>query len=182
MEVKTNVSDAIMEITVVKGISVLSKPEIFCAMLDDIAPIAISERKIIRRCLDDNTAQYLIEGYNSTPEHRSHVLKILNQYLEDNLGILEEWREVFLISFICAFSWEYNFAKSELSMEFESDNIDDYSPFSHSENREKLESLWREKEILEKKMKKINGPLNGLRKKKLEAKIDQLNKQIFFLE
>ena len=65
MENKNNITEAIREIIDTRGISSLEDYAVFCAMLDDMAPLEIVERNVVHRCLDKNTALNLIDIYNS---------------------------------------------------------------------------------------------------------------------
>lgn len=110
MENKTNISDAINEIILKRGISVLNDQAVFCAILDDIAPLASLERNIVHRCLDKETAANLIAVYNGNHDQQIHIFNIINEYLKDSLGVSREWRMIFLKSFAVAFSCEYEFS------------------------------------------------------------------------
>ena len=44
MENKNNITEAIKEIITERGISLLENHAVFCAMLDDVVPLAIVER------------------------------------------------------------------------------------------------------------------------------------------
>ena len=109
MENKNNITEAIREIIDTRGISSLEDYAVFCAMLDDMAPLEIVERNVVHRCLDKNTALNLIDIYNSEIERQTHLFNIINEYLKEYLGVSEEWRMIFLTSFANVFSCSYVF-------------------------------------------------------------------------
>ena len=56
MENSNKMAETIQNIIEKRGISVLTDQNLFCAILDDVIPLASTERTIVRRCLDKTTA------------------------------------------------------------------------------------------------------------------------------
>lgn len=109
MENSNKMAETIQNIIEKRGISVLTDQNLFCAILDDVIPLASTERTIVRRCLDKTTASNLIELYSSDNDKQVQLFNIINQYLKDNLGVSEEWRMIFINAFSDAFSCQYTF-------------------------------------------------------------------------
>lgn len=137
MESKNIITEAIREIIDTRGISSLEDYAVFCAMLDDMAPLAIVERNIVHRCLDKNTALNLIDIYNSDIERQTHLFNIINEYLKECLGVSEEWRMIFLTSFANAFSCSYVFPTDN---QVRTDTGSSSSENNNAENRHVLET------------------------------------------
>ena len=137
MENKNNITEAIKEIITERGISLLENHAVFCAMLDDMAPLATVERNIVHRCLDKNTALNLIDIYNNDTEKQTHLFNIINEYLKECLGVSEEWRMIFLTSFANAFSCSYVFPTDN---QVRTDTGSSSSENNNAENRQVLET------------------------------------------
>lgn len=106
---RSNIAETIKNTIEKRGVSILSDQNLFCAILDDIIPLASTERNIVRRCLDKTIASNLIIIYSSDYDKQVQLFNIINQYLKDNLGVSEEWRKIFISSFADAFSCKYTF-------------------------------------------------------------------------
>ncbi|BDZ79873.1 RCC1 domain-containing protein [Claveliimonas bilis] len=137
MENKNNITEAIREIIDTRGISSLEDYAVFCAVLDDIAPLAKVERNIVHRCLDNNTALNLIDIYNSDTDKQTHLFNIINEYLKECLGVSEEWRMTFLSSFASAFTCNYVFSTDK---QVETDVKIASSENNNADNRKVLEN------------------------------------------
>ena len=107
LECKSSLAEAIIAIVDKRGIEIVNSPGIFCAIIDDIIPDLDKERKIIRRVFDEEVAKYIVDAYFSEKNQRNIILKRLNLYLENSLGVSEEWRSIFLDAFSIAFAWDY---------------------------------------------------------------------------
>ncbi|MCQ4022814.1 hypothetical protein [Ruminococcus sp. zg-924] len=70
MNNQIQISKIIDEIVEKRGIEIIKEPKILCSMLDDLAPEAFAERKVIRRALTANNELceklYLVYPFRET--------------------------------------------------------------------------------------------------------------------
>ena len=116
---KSDVSKVISTIIESKGLVILHKPHLFCAMLDDLAPQMINERNVFRRTLIpypeiSEKIYYLLDSEKTSTED----IGKLSYLMSNNYGISDKWVEII----IAAFWIEYYSNTDETSIDKEKNN------------------------------------------------------------
>lgn len=96
------IREAINEIIFREGINILKNVNRFNAMLDDLAPECIRERKVFRASLDENVLSIF---FCADKEQRLRKLVQLKNELSDK-GISDEWIRIIVGSFEDSIGWE----------------------------------------------------------------------------
>ena len=114
-----------------KGINILNEPQLFCAMLDDLAPQMNNERNIFRRTLVpypeiSNKLYTLIESGNPSKEE----LGKLGYLMRNNYGISDNWVSIIINSF-----WENSYSVYTDSLNGITESRDNNCFSSEKENK-----------------------------------------------
>ena len=101
MTTKNDISQVISDIINKRGFEIIKEPKILCSMLDDLAPQAFAERKVIRRTLTANNE--LCENLYSVYPFRETISSVeiskLKYMMNKDFGISDEWVEIIISSF-----------------------------------------------------------------------------------
>lgn len=106
---KYTIEKLIIRIVEEKGIEILEKPDIFCGIIDDLAPYLVTERKIFRRALTPKVSEKLLEIYRCAGDKKNYLLKF-QEYLKSELGMSQEWSNNFIAGFSEAFGWNWSYS------------------------------------------------------------------------
>lgn len=134
MTTNNDISQVISDIINKRGVEIIKEPKVLCSMLDDLAPQAFFEKKVLRSVLTSNrdVCERLYEIYGSKNMIEVNKLVFI---MNKNLGITNEWINVIL----SAFSFTINLPdkveenKSSVSTEesVSSKNIVEYNKWLH---------------------------------------------------
>ena len=100
------IREAINEIIAKEGLEALKNVNRFNAMIDDLAPECVRERKVFRSSLDENILSYFSSNNN---KQRLRNLRLIRNKLADK-GISDKWIRVIIDSFRDCIGWENEIA------------------------------------------------------------------------
>lgn len=101
-------SIAINKIIEIKGTDCFKNATIFCAILDDLVPQLVTERKIFRRVINDKMLEELGELKNIEESKSDYSWSKIERKLKDEYGLREEWSHIITQSFLEAYKQNIN--------------------------------------------------------------------------
>ncbi len=142
------ITDAILEIANREGESIFHNSKKFLALLNDLIPECISERKIFQRALSDSILVRFLPLYKGEVDDTKIALMRIEKTIADEFLLSEEFCSAVTCSFAVAFGWEFAHEEKNKSDETSSkpskqlQKMQDKNPASKKQiNEAKAEAL-----------------------------------------
>lgn len=107
------ISDCIKQIYKSRGIEVFDNASTFHALIGDLAPTQITERRILRSVIDDSLLKQLSFVFKDDESDKEYEAIRIKRLIEDNNGLSEKWSEFIIGSFTTAAGIKLNAFSAE---------------------------------------------------------------------
>lgn len=102
------ITDAILEIANREGESIFHNSKKFLALLNDLIPECINERKIFQRALSDSILVRFLPLYKGEVDDTKIALMRIEKIIADEFLLSEDFCSAVTCSFAVAFGWEFS--------------------------------------------------------------------------
>lgn len=97
------ISKAIANVVSVRGSRIVTRTDVFCALLDDLVPEQVENRQFIKMIYSDEIGRILYQISETPSGDSEKYYKELDKYLQEKCGLVEPFRRKFIQVFRVAF-------------------------------------------------------------------------------